>query len=243
MSQKSPDPASCLLILHPFVDQLGLLRVGGRQKHSMSTYESKRPLILHGKHPISHLIIRTEHLRLLHAGPTLLGSSLNQRYHIVGGRSVIRSITRACVTCRRNSVKPQPQMLGQLPIERITPGPVVDKVGVDYAGPFLIKYGYVRKPTIVKAYVCIFVSLTVKAVHLELVSHLTTDAFVACLRRFISRRGIPSLIWSDHGTNFVGAGRPLQTLPDAFTYADSVSVLRRWKLCQALLAHFWKRWS
>jgi len=60
--------------------------------------------------------------------------------------------------------------------------------------PFFIKYGHVRKPTIVKSYICIFVSLTVKAVHFELVSDLTTDAFIACLRRFISRRGIPSLI-------------------------------------------------
>ena len=100
-------------------------------------------------------------------------------------------------------------MLGQLPIERLTPGPVFDKVGVDYAGPLLIKYGHVRKPTIVKSYVCVFVSLTVNAVHLELVSDLTTDAFIACLRRFICRRGIPSLIWSDHGTNFVGAARDL----------------------------------
>ena len=185
MSREPLDSTSCLLSLHPFVDQHGLLRVGGRQKQSMSTYESKHPLILHGKHPISHLIVRTEHLRLLHAGPTLLASSLNQRYHIVGGRSVVRSITRACVTCRKNSVKPHPQMSGQLPIERLTPGPVFNKVGVDYAGPLLIKYGHVRKPTIVKSYICVSVSLTVKAVHLELVSDLTTDAFIACLQRFL----------------------------------------------------------
>ena len=39
-------------------------------------------------------------------------------------------------------------------------------------------------------------------------------------------------------------GRSLQTLPDdSFNYVDSVSSLRRWKLCQALLSHFWKRWS
>ena len=87
-----------------------------------------------------------------------------------------------------------------------------DKVGVDYAGPVLIKYGHVRKPTVVKANIYIFVSLTVKAVHLELVSDLTSDAFIACLRRFISRRCIPSLIWSDHGTNFVGAAREIKDL-------------------------------
>ena len=87
-----------------------------------------------------------------------------------------------------------------------------ENVGVDYAGPFHIKYGSVRKPTIIKAYVCVFVSLSVKAVHLETVSDLTTDAFIATLRRFIARRGKPSLIWSDHGTNFVGAAREMKDL-------------------------------
>ena len=48
--------------------------------------------------------------------------------------------------------------------------------------------------------------------HLELVSDLSTDAFIACLRRFISRRGKPTLIWSDHGTNFVGATSEIKEL-------------------------------
>ena len=56
-----------------------------------------------------------------------------------------------------------------------------NRVGVDYAGPFYVKYGYVRKPTLVKSYVCVFVSLSIKAVHLELVSDLSTEAFIACL--------------------------------------------------------------
>ena len=70
-------------------------------------------------------------------------------------------------------------MLGQLPIGRLTPDFVFDKVGVDYAGPFYIKYGHVMKPTVVKTYASVFVSLSVKAVHLELVSELTTEAFLA----------------------------------------------------------------
>ena len=197
--------SSPLLPLHPFLDSNKLLRVGGRQQNSKLFYSKQHPLILHGKHPVTKLIIHSEHQRLLHAGPTLLTTSLCRRYHIIGCRKIIRSITRGCITCRRTSARPQPQMLGQFPIERITPGPVFDQTGVDYAGPVYIKYGYVRKPTVVKAYVCVFVSLSVKAIHLELVSDLTSEAFIATLRRFISRRGKPSLIWSDNGTNFVGA--------------------------------------
>ena len=99
--------------------------------------------------------------------------------------------------------------MGNLPMERITPDHPFNKVGVDYAGPFFVKHGYV---TVVKAYACVFVSLSIKAVHLELVSDLTSDAFISCLRRFIARRGKPSLIMSDKGSNFVGANRWLKEL-------------------------------
>ena len=147
-----------------------------------------------------------------HAGPTLLTAQLSSRYYIFGCHQVVRSITRACVTCCHASAKPKPPILGQLPTARVSPDIVFDKIGINYAGPISITYGYVAKPTIVKAYVCVFVSLSVKAVHLEPVSDLTTEAFIASLRRFISKRGKPPVIWSDHKTNFVGAASELQDL-------------------------------
>lgn len=203
---------NCLLPLSPFVDTDGILRVGGRQRYSNASYSKIHPVVLHSKHVITKLMIRSEHKRLLHGGPTMMMASLSRRYYIIRIRQATRSVTRQCTTCRRWSVKPQPPVMGQLPIERLTPGPIFDKTGLDYAGPILIKYGHVRKPVIVKAYVCVFVSLTVKAVHLEAVSDLTSEAFIACLRRFIARRGYPSLLWSDHGTNFVGAQREIKEL-------------------------------
>ena len=130
------------------------------------------------------------------------------------GRKSVRSITCGCTACCRHTEKPKLQQMGQLPIERVTPDLVFENVGIDYGGPLLVKYGYVRKPTLVKAYICIFVSLTVKAAHLELVSELTTDAFISALRHFIAHRGKPKLLWSDHGTNFVGAHRELDQLMD-----------------------------
>ena len=204
---------SPLLCLHPLLDSNGILRLTGREQNSKLSYSAMHPVILYGKHPITKLIIQAEHLRLLHAGPTLLTSSLNRKFHIVGGRRSVRSVTRSCITCRRNSVKPKPQMMGRLTIERVTPDLVFENVEVDYAGPVYLKYGYVRKPTVVKVYICVFVSLSVKALHLELVD-LTTDAFISALRRFIARRGKPKLVQSDHGTNFVGARNDLMLLAE-----------------------------
>ena len=140
---------------------------------------------------------------MLHAGPTLVSATLTCRFHITSMRKTVRSVTRQCITCRRQTTKPQSQMLGQLPLERVPPRAVFERVGVDYAGPFYIKHGMV----VVKAYICVFVSLAVTAVHLEAVSNMTTEAFLATLRPFITRHGYPSLIWSDNGSNFIGASR------------------------------------
>ena len=135
-----------------------MLRVGGRESTSKLSYENQHPLIFHGKHPLTKLLIRSEHTRLLHAGPTLLTASLSRQFYIIGCRKIVRSITRSCVICRRKSSKPQPPIMGQLPMERITPDAVFDKVGINYAGPIYIKRGSVRKPTIIKAYSFRFLS-------------------------------------------------------------------------------------
>ena len=136
------------------MDPKGILRVGGREQNAKLAYSAMHPVILQGKHPVAKLIVRCEHLRLLHAGPTLLTSALNRRFHIIGCRKVVRDTTRGCSTCRRHAERPRPQMMGQLPIERVTPDIVFENVGIDYAGPL---YGYIRKPTIIKAYVCAYV--------------------------------------------------------------------------------------
>ena len=72
--------------------------------------------------------------------------------------------------------------------------------------------GPVRKSIITKGYVAVFVSLSVKAINLELVTELTTSAFIATLWRFIAHRGIPSTLWSYNGTNFVSAAKEIRKL-------------------------------
>ena len=201
--------SSNIISLHSFLDSHNILRVGGRLANSKLSFSQKYPIILHQKDLIVRLIIHTQHIVLLHAGPTLLMTSLSRDYHIIGLRGAVRSVTRQCVICRRQSAKAEHQLMGQLPLERINPGLIFENVSLDYAGPISIKYGYVRKPTVVKAYVAVFISLSVRAVHLELVSDLTSEAFIACLRRFVAHRGCPNQIWSDHGTNFVGANREI----------------------------------
>ncbi len=242
---------SRLLALHPVLDAYGLIRVGGRTEHSGLPYSRRHPMILPGSHALTKLIIQTEHLRLLHAGPTLVAAMLSYRFHILGSRRTIRSVTRACVACRRVSAKPKPQMLGQLPADRLKPGSVFERTGVDYAGPVMIKSGPIRKPILLKAYICVFVCLSVKAVHLEVVSDLTSEAFIAAFRRFISRRGKPSIMWRDNGTNFVGAANELKNL---FSFLQEMTTQQKlsefcssqkvtWKFIPERTPHFGGLWE
>ena len=97
--------------------------------------------------------------------------------------------------------RPTLQLLGQLSADCFTVGTVFSKSGVDYTGPLLIKHGNTRRAIVTKAYFAIFMSLCTKAVHLELVSDLTVDAF--CCDSL--HRGKPVMMQSDNGTNFVGA--------------------------------------
>jgi hypothetical protein len=72
--------------------------------------------------------------------------------------------------------------------------------------------GAPRSKTITKGYIAIFVCFVTKAVHIEVVTSLTTEAFLAALRRFVARRGKPKTIYSDNGTNFQGASNQLHEL-------------------------------
>lgn len=57
------------LKLNPFIDEEGILRVGGRLRESSLPYSAKHPMLLPGHHPLSQLIITHEHEKHLHAGP------------------------------------------------------------------------------------------------------------------------------------------------------------------------------
>ncbi|XP_039448158.1 uncharacterized protein LOC120427368 [Culex pipiens pallens] len=104
--------------------------------------------------------------------------------------------------------------MADLPSVRVNQERVFCNVGIDYCGPFHIK-GRRNQPPI-KCYICIFVCMATKAAHLELVTDLTTEAFIAALNRFWAKRGYPQNIYCDNATNFVGADRELQRLQRQF---------------------------
>ena len=188
LSHDQPIPSnSPIMALTLFIDEHGLLRVGGRRTHSQLHHSHIHPIILHGKSTLCHKLVSHKHVSHGHCGPSLILSAVGVQVYIIGARRLARTVYRSCVVCRRATARTQQQIMGQLPSARTTPAPPFTTCGVDYAGPFLLKKGHTRKPVMVKCYMSVFICFSTKAVHLEPVSDATTRTFVECLKRFISR--------------------------------------------------------
>ncbi|KRX12510.1 Transposon Tf2-6 polyprotein, partial [Trichinella nelsoni] len=222
--EKKLPKSSRLWPLNPYIDDNGILRVGGRLRHSDLPFHTKYPVLLPNQHPLVKLLVRDQHIRQLHAGVDQTLSCLRQRYWIVNGRSVVKQVIRECVTCRKENAKPFSPKMSDLPRERVVEVLPFENTGLDVAGPLYAREGN----TVRKVYICLFTCMTTRAIHLELVSSLTAPRFLQALDRFFARRGQPRIIQSDNFTSFKEIGRNLNELIRA-THRTLTSKRIEWK--------------
>lgn len=100
--------------------------------------------------------------------------------------------------------------MGDLPKQRLNIDFPFQSAGLDFAGPFQILNRKGRGATLMKCYICLFVCLRYKCIHLEAVSELSMNAFMMTFQRFVSRRGKPAEIFCDNGRNFVATDKALK---------------------------------
>lgn len=200
---------SNILSLSPFLDNNKLIRVGGRINSSKYNYEKRHPILLDSSHHLTKLLFEREHINNMHAGPQLLLSLIRESVWPVNGRRLARRTAHNCVLCRRMRGQTLCPKMGDLPSQRITADFPFKSVGIDFAGPFITLNRKGRGAKTQKSYLCLFICLRFKCVHLEAVSDLTKDAFIMTLRRFVARRGRPIEIFSDNGRNFVAAAKDI----------------------------------
>jgi len=182
------------------------------------TYSQKHPILLSSRGTLTDLIIRDQHLNHFHIGPQLLLATLRENYWIIRAKDAVKRVLSKCVLCFRMRLRSPVQKMGDLPACRITPSRAFKHTGVDYAGPFSIKISRNKSS---KAYVCLFVCMATKAIHLELVSDLTTEMFLNALKRFVSRRGKCDSILSDNGKNFLGAKNVMQRIGEFLSHPET----------------------
>ena len=197
---------SSLRKLCPFIAH-GVLRVGGRIHKAYIPYEMKHPVILPPHHHVTKLIILSYHLRNGHSGVLHTLSDTRDRFWIINGNAAVRRVLHDCYKCRLLNAAPGKQVMSHLPEFRVSSGcPAFTCVGLDYAGPIFFKVGR----SLAKRYLCVFTCMATRAVHLEIAHSLDTQSCLQALQRFIGRRGSPRDVYSDNGSNFVGAARELK---------------------------------
>ena len=199
---------SSLYKLDPFLDDNGVLRVGGRVRLATGlTFDAKHPIILPKKGQVTELIVCHHHHSVEHQGHRITHNEIRSTgYWIIGGGSAVSSHISRCVKCQKLTAAPQEQKMADLPEDRLEPSPPFTFSAVDYFGPWFVKEG--RKQ--LKRYGVLFTCLCSRAIHLEVSNTLSTDSFINAYRRFIGRRGPVRQLRSDQGTNFVGAMNELQ---------------------------------
>lgn len=230
------------------MDEEDLVRVGGRLKNTEFTVDKKHPIVLSADHKFTKMLFASEHLRLLHAGPQLLLFSIREKFWPIGGRNLARKAVHNCIKYFKNNPRQVHISLGDLPNFRVTSTAPFHATGVDYAVPFFIKDRKRKGYKTSKAYVGLFVCCATKAIHLELISDLTSEAFIAALRRFSSRKGKPAHIYSDNASNFVGANKELKSLAKFLAdVSKQVDVLVEtgitWRFIPAYSPHFGGLWK
>lgn len=197
---KAMRKSSLIRKLDPFLDDDGILRVGGRLTESSIPYDVKHPVILPKKGHITNLILCYYNQLVKHQGRGITQNEIRSSgYWIVGGSSVVSNHISRCVSCRKLRGSPQEQKMANLPDDCLEPASPFTFCAVDYFGPWYVKEG--RRE--VKRYGVLFTCLASRAVHLEVASSLSTDSFLSAYRRFVGRRGPVRQLRSDQGTNFV----------------------------------------
>ena len=194
--------SSTIYNFDPFMDADGFIRVGGRLNYSHLNNSCKHPVLLPKQEKVAHLVLKWCHAKCAHGGR---GASLNELrrsgYWVVNCNSAVRNKLFKCIQCRRLRGKLGIQKIADLPSSRLMEVLPFTYCGVDMFGPFIIK----QRRSEVKRYGAMFYCMNSRAVHIEVTHSLDTDLPIQALRRMIPRRGNIRAIYSDNGSNFIGA--------------------------------------
>ena len=202
--------------LAPFVDAVGLIRVGGRLKNADVPFDERFPVLLPAKHPISTLVIRHFHEKTRHQGRHLtLGAIRSAGYHIEKSSKAIKNFIGNCVVCRKLRIPLLQQKMADLPAERLQQSPPFTYTALDVFGHFLVHDGTVatrRTKCTKKLWALLLTCMVSRAVHIEPLPSLDTSSMRNALQRFMAIRGVTKYFRSDQGSNFIAVRNQLNTV-------------------------------
>ncbi|XP_055590346.1 uncharacterized protein LOC129742471 [Uranotaenia lowii] len=213
LASTSPTPtihkSSPIYKLWPFLDDEQVLRAATRiEACEAASMDAKNPIILPKDHPISRLIVQHYHVKFYHRNHQTVINELRQRFRVTPRLSSLYWKVRAnCQLCKNLKAAPRPPRMSNLPSTRLsTFTRPFSFVGIDYFGPMFVS---VKRST-EKRWGVLITCLAVRAIHIEIAHSLSAESCIMALRNFMGRRGTPTKIFSDRGTNFIGANKELK---------------------------------
>ncbi|XP_037976042.2 uncharacterized protein LOC105390026 [Plutella xylostella] len=237
--------SSKLLTLSPYLDDFGILRVGGRIEAARDVpADMKHPVILDGRHHIARLIVKHLHIRAAHGNHETVVNELKQKYWVLKIRPTVKRVAMECMVCRIRKAEPRPPRMGDLPEARMAHHQrPFTFCGLDLFGPMEVTVGRRRE----KRYGVLFTCLTVRAIHIELVATLTTESLIMALRRQACRRGWAQQLFSDNGTNLRGADtelrRSIQDLDQQVLKSAAINYGTTWTFIPPTSPHWGGAWE
>ena len=135
--------------------------------------------------------------------------------------------------------------MGEVPKERVTPSSPFTMIGVYFAGPIILCQCHVRTPSYTKAYLCVIVCISTKAVHLELV-HNTFKADLTAAMQWLNAS--PWMSYTNVVRQWIRAhqlGELYSELKSGFntTSVSTTSKGIEWKCISAHAPHFGGIWE
>ena len=173
------------------------------------TPENEPQVLLPYDHPLTELIMRDEHRNGGHRGRDAKLARFRARFWTSHATKLSKKVCKKCQLCKLINVKRMSQIMGKMPPARLKPAPPFTSVMLDLFGPYPVR-GEVQKRTTGKAWGVIFTDLCCRAVHLEVVFGYDTESFLLAFSRFTAIRGWPSIVYSDPGSQLVGASEELK---------------------------------
>ncbi|VDL84095.1 unnamed protein product [Nippostrongylus brasiliensis] len=184
--------------LNLFKDDDGIVRCRGRLGKSNLSESAKYPMLILQKSKLSKRIIMECH-NDLHTSTNHTMCRVREMYWIPQLRAEVTKIIRKCVNCQKmNNLPYKYPEQSDLPSRRVKKSRPFAHVGLDYFGPLSVK----EEDQVNKCYGCIITCLVTRLVHLDIVTDASTTTFIQMLRRFFSRRGVPSSITCDNSPTF-----------------------------------------
>ncbi|XP_036334502.1 uncharacterized protein LOC118745072 [Rhagoletis pomonella] len=224
LSRKSQlKSSSKLLMLSPYMDDAGIIRMKGRIDNADAVpINTRRPIILPQAHHVTDLVVSYYHRKLKHQNEGTTIAEIRRKFWIPHARVSVRRAARECQFCKIKRAQPETPSMGPLPKDRLTPFVrPFSYEGLDYMGPFLVSIGRRQE----KRWIALFTCLTIRAVHMEIARDLSTGTCLLCIRNFMSRRGTPLRIRSDNAKNFIGADNELRKQLTEFNSGKIADIL------------------